>query len=223
MALADWEVILGGGLQLSSEYAVSGAKSLSQSFNGGATHIVHSATYNDAPKNVRVDTWMTLKNDSSGIVGYIVGGIARKKSGGNTYFYWCVEVQIDSGGYLQSVLATWGYYVNGTQNQLGQENLLDAFVSSFGNTWGSGKWRFVRIEGYESGGKFNISIAMTLDIDTPDPSNPPVDQLIPVFSKSVDIPTELTEGGACGLVVGGRDVSSGVDGVPFYDYTQIYY
>lgn len=223
MALVDWEIIRGGGLQLSSEYKVSGAKSLTQSFNGGETHIVHSATYGDAPKNVRIDTWMTLKIDSNGWIGYFIGGIARKKSGENTYFYWCVELEFAFDSTMSGATATWGYYINGTQTQVGSEDIKDSFISSFGSRWSSGKWRFVRIEGYESGGKFNISIAMTPDIDTPDPNNPPVDQLKPVFSKSIDIPTELNEGGACGLVVGGVNESGGSNGVPFYDYTQIYY
>ena len=62
------------------------------------------------------------------------------------------------------------------------------------------------------------------DRDYPDPSNPPLGSLDPIFKAELEIPPELANGGACGLVVGGVDVTGdNSKGAPLYDYTQIFY
>jgi len=225
MALADWEVILGGDLQLDTTYKVSGAKSLSQAFDGGATHIVHSATYNDAPKNVEIRTWMTVLDPDDYYYDYFIGCIARKQKDVNTYFYWLLRLRINYQGLVTEAEGTAGYYSDGTQNQVDVTDILNDFKAKLGDYWNSGKWRFVRLIGYESEGKFNVIIEMTPDIDTPDVNNPPLDQLQSLYSVVMDIPTELQNGGACGLIVGGVKPSTSYakSAKPFYDYTQIYY
>jgi len=225
MALVDWEVIIGGGLGLDTTYKVSGEKSLTQTLGQGSTYIVHKNTYNDAPKNIRMDTWFTHEKVNTDSVKIFIGGIARKQSNKDTYFFWFVELEIDANNNIVSAYFKAGYYIDGTKSQLVNEDIHTHIVNEGLGVWYGGKWRFVRIEGYESNGKFNVSVSMTPNISTPDTANPPVDKLIMLGSASMDIPTELQDGGACGLVVGSI-VPSGsyaTTGRPFYDYTQIYY
>jgi len=224
MALADWEVILGGDLVLGSEFVVSGSRALTQSLNGGATHMVHSATYSDAPKNVEIRTWMAHRDVAGSSIHLYIGGIARKQSGANTYYYWFLDINIGTDESVLEVYFNAGYYLDGSQNNIVNEEVTAIFKDLLGDSWGNGIWRFVRMIGYESGGKFNVSIEMTPDITTPDPSNPPLDQLQAIASASLDIPTGLANGGACGIVVGNTwATSSTTSGEPYYDYTQLYY
>jgi len=225
MALADWEVILGGNLTLDTTYKVSGERSLTQNFNGGATHIVHKNTYTDSPLNVEIRTWMTIKTPNYDTYDYIVGGIARKQPDANTYFYICVIMRFDQFAYYVTITGSAGYYINGSQTEVVSQDITQDFIDKLGTQWSSGKWRFVRFIGYESDGKFNMTLEMTPDIDTPDVNNPPLDQLKSIFSASIDIPTELQNGGACGLVVGGvkPSDSNATTANPYYDYTQIFY
>ena len=118
-----------------------------------------------------------------------------------------------------------GYVINGTETEVVSVDIFGTLDGINLTDWPNGVWRFVRVEGYESGGKFNVSIYMTLDISSPDPANPPEDQLILIGSASIDIPTELSGGGVCGLVVGSEipSGSNATTGKPYYDYTQIYY
>ncbi|MBW2632431.1 MAG: hypothetical protein JRC90_11890 [Deltaproteobacteria bacterium] len=224
MALADWEVILGGGLQLTTQYKVSGQRSLTQVFNGGATHIVHKQTYNDAPLNVELRTWMTTIPCDMGEYRYIIGGVARKQPNANTYFYWCLFIHLYLDESVVMVTGHAGHYINGTQTEVVNIDLTDDFVNKIGGRWCEACWRFVRMVGYGSEGKFNMSIEMTPDITPPDPNNPPLDQLKAIFGASIDIPAELANGGACGLIVGGTDITGDNHvGAPLYDYTQIFY
>jgi len=78
------------------------------------------------------------------------------------------------------------------------------------------------MDGYETNGKFNVQIAMSSEIDMPDVNNPP-EEFVDTWGYSFDLPTELQNGGACGLVVGSIKWTSSSKGRPFYDYTQIYY
>jgi len=222
MALSDWEIILGGGLVLSDKYKVSGSKSLSQGFNGGATHIVHKSTYNDAPLNVQIDTWMTVgQNDDC--YYYHIGGIARKQPDVRTYLYWDLVIRIRSDTTVDLVDLSYGYYENGTQNELNCISFEPEFKNALGDTWSWGSWRYVRMYCYESGGKITIYIGMTPDIANPDPSNPPTDQIKDICSVTFNTPDCVKNGGACGLIVGGVECGYATIGQPFYDYTQIYY
>jgi len=222
MALADWDIILGGGLGLSDKYKVSGNKSLTQGFNGGTTHIVHKNTYNDAPLNVQIDTWMTVgENDSQ--YSYFIGAIARKQPDVDTYIYWLLDIAIYYDGEINRVNFDYGYYENGTQNSIESVDVTNEFTNICGNSWTWGTWRWLRMVGYESGGKFTVSISITPDIASPDASNPPEDQLNEIINRTFDLPDSLKNGGACGLVVGGAKGEQATKGQPYYDYTQIYY
>ena len=224
MALADWEVIMGGGLVLNTQYRVSGNKSLSQEFDKGATHIVHMNTYNDAPKNVEVRTWMSVLQSDVGVYEYLIGAISRKQQGADTYFYWCLFIDVNADGSIDAVKAQAGYYLQGGQYATVDTDITDTYKSQINDYWYEGKWRFVKMVGYESAGKYHVTIEMTTDIDTPDVNNPPIDMLVGIFSADIDIPEELQNGGACGLVVGGTDISqNNTMGAPLYDYTQLYY
>ena len=225
MALTDWEVILGGGLRLSSANKVSGEKSLSQDVGAGATHIVHSATYNDAPKNVEIRTWMSRGSISSGSIKYHIGIIARKQSNADTYFYGllCIEIEYYQA-HIAQVLFDAGYYINGSQTSVVNEDITSDYYDKIANYWNPNRWRFVRMLAYEISGQFNIIIEQTPDIDTPDVNNPPLDQLVSLASATIDVPSELQNGGACGIIVGTVKGSSGAEGgEPYYDYTQIFY
>ena len=191
MALVDWEVIKGGGLGLDTYLKVSGERSLTQTLGQGNTHIVHKDTYNDAPKNIRVDTWFTHEGVDACEVKIFIGGIARKQSNKDTYFFWFVELRIDYNNNILLAYFKAGYCIDGTETQLVSEDITGHIADVGLKAWYGKKWRFVRIEGYESNGKFNVSISMTPNVSTPDPANPPEDQLIQIGSASMDIPTEL--------------------------------
>ena len=222
MALADWDIILGGGLGLSDLYKVSGNKSLTQGFNGGATHIVHKNTYNDAPLNVQIDTWMTV-GETDDVYTYLIGAIARKQQNADTYIYWLLKIDINSSESVSSVLFDYGYYENGSQHSIESVDVTNEFTNICGSSWTWGTWRWLRMVGYESGGKFVVSISITPDIASPDANNPPEDQLKEIINRTFDLPDSLKNGGACGLVVGGIKGQNATKGQPYYDYTQIYY
>jgi len=225
MALADWEVILGGDLTLDTKYCVSGTRSLTQNFNGGATHIVHKNTYADAPLNVEVRTWMTVQNPDTSYYRFFIGGIARKQEGADTYFYILLLLEHDNLGDCHLAQASAGYYINGTQTEVASQDITQDFKDKIDPNWSDGYWRFVRILAYEIDGKFNMVLEMTPDIASPDVNNPPLDMLRSLFSVSIDIPTELQNGGACGMIVGGvlSPDSVATSAYPYYDYTQLFY
>jgi len=224
MALSDWEIILGEGLMLSDKYKASGKKSLSQDLGKGSVHMVHTATYNDAPKNVEIRTWMTHDDNIYSGAYYIIGVIARKQSGADTYFYGVLDIGVDTSDGIAEVTFDAGYYINGSQTSKVNSDITDTFRDVVGDTWVYGKWIFVRMLAYEISGQFNIVFESTPVIDTPDVSNPPLDQLTGLTSATIDIPTELQNGGACGIIVGNVKFDSSTDNCyPYYDYTQIFY
>jgi len=222
MALADWEIIKGGGLTLDTKYKVSGSKSLTQGINAGETHIVHKQTYNDSPLNVRVDTWMTYEEPDAESVLYYIGCIARKQQDVNTYFYWFLLLELGIGDNPNSADFEWGYYSNGTKNKVGSSNVWQSMIDSGLGNWNAGTWRFIRMEGYQIGSGFTVKIAMTPNIASPDVNNPPVDSLVLIDSRTMNIPSELQNGGAVGIIVG-NEAGSNSTGRPFLDYTQIWY
>ena len=224
MVLTDWEIIMGGELVLSDKYKVSGNKSLSQNIDGGATHMVHKATYDDAPKNVEIRTWMTHDDIWYNKAHFFIGIIARKQSGANTYFYGLLDFLLDTGGEIDQVLFDAGYYIDGSQTSIGSQDITNAVTHVIGGTWSNYYWVYVRMLAYELSDQFNIVFEVSPDIESPDVNNPPLDQLSGVASATIDIPTELQNGGACGIIVGNAKAASDTDHCyPYYDYTQIFY
>jgi len=223
MGLADWEIIIGGGLDISSKYAVSGSKSLTQAFNGGGVHMVHRQTYNDNPLNVRIDTWMTIDLPDQSYYRYYIGGIARKQPDVSTYLYWMLFVEFSESGVLNDAGIDYGYYKDGSQTSLNSISMFEEYSNKISDMWDAGKWRFVRMECYQVGSNIVLKILKTPNISTPDPNNPPTDQLKELFNVSIDVPEGLENGGACGIIVGGYASGATADAKPYYDYTQIWY
>ena len=223
MALSDWELYFGNMGTLTAAYKVHGQKALYMVGTTGMSGLVHQQTYNDAPLNVRIDTWIFREIPSEQDMNIFIGGLARVNKQTNAHFMWYLALLINYEGYVTGADFIWVAQVGDQQPDGGQEDVTGVLQSNGLDDWRLNHWRWVRIEGFESGGKFHVSIAMTPDISTPDPDNPPENQLIPIASKSMIIPSELSSGGGCGLVVGCQSNASDNSGAEIIDYTQIYY
>ena len=192
---------------------------------GGSTNqtgMVHEQTYGDAPLNVRIDTWIFRELPNDGDMNVFIGGIARRDEASNSHFFWYLALTIDPVGNIMGASFVYGYWENGTPTDGGTIDVISVLQDNGLDVWDN-HWRWVRIEGFESGGKFHVSIAMTPDISTPDPDNPPENQLIPIASASMNIPDVLKNGGGCGLYIGCTSTASDNSGAEIIDYTQIYY
>ena len=214
MAILDWEFILGELPTLNKDYKLSGYYSLDTGYEN-TIHAVHTATYSASPKNARVSTWF---NGVGGSFVSILGAIFRKQKDKNTYFYCYIAMLLNPyRGYIEVNRFVVGYYIDGTQYQVATEEIN----REYNNLEYPDKWGFVYFDAFEHGGKMHFYVWLVPKVDNPDPENPPFIVAENLSAISVEIPEELKNGGAVGIIVGNIESEDG--GRVLIDYTQIYY
>jgi len=217
MALADWEIIKGGGLSLTTRVAYSGSKSLAGSADYPQTHIVHTATYNDAPKNAYIDTFVCTPINDAGAVYYpIVGAVFRKQPNVKTYYYIYIEIELDNEGYIYNVYAYLRKVVYGDETLIKSATITDNFTETIPRIHNLA-WFMSRFEMIEGGDSLTFNVYITPE----NPSDP--ENQLNIIWRVTENPISIKEGGAIGLVVGGSYDAWGNAIETYYDLTKIYY
>lgn len=225
MALVDWEVVVGEGFSLTDEVKYHGEKSLECAHNSGPIHLVHSDTYMDSPKNVRVTTYACFVSvfdiDKRGSM--IVGAIARKPKNESIYFAWFLYItvrkvfELEVGEmWLEIENVSFNYGVWG--GPMNAKNVTDQFRAVFDYMFEE-RWYYFVFEGYQIGKKFNMVVkaggpCIYFDEEEPETTT--------ICSGVVDIPKGLEFGGGCGIIVGNSTIDA-EEVITAYDYTQLWY
>jgi len=235
MGLMDWDVILGTGVfidnyvdpETGKHYFLSGSGALGIKLDSGVCFLVHRATYQDKPKNVKVETWFNPW--VHGVGGYepfhyhfMIGAIARKQEGADTFFYWYADITIESTNKIVGARFIAGYYINGNNTQLINESIMPAVVGKLSYYYNY-YWTYWQMSGYEISGKFRMEMRLSSQYDSPDPLNPPYGDLELIALYDADIPAELQNGGAVGFIVGHLIDNGNYVASPRWDRTLLFY
>jgi len=222
MAFSDWEVLGGQDYEINEERAVHGTHSIKGCKTSGFCSMVYKPTYNDAPLNAEIRTWVSFgAYGEMDTCTYIIGMIARKQQGADTYVELYLEIQMEAGGSLGAGELVLQTVRDGTNDLLAGEDVTAKLQSILGNH--QEKWFWTKFKVYTLGDQLYGKAYITPYIDNPDVNNPPEDQLQVLAEVEITPePDYLKSGGACGIIFGNQSNDT-TWGDIYIDWTEIWY